>query len=94
MVLEDLQVQAEMPLALADVGDNVTFMSPADRMKPVTLITPEVALMAIPVALVVDWNPLAQLSKLFQPLAETNSVTQVRAPEAAKITSEDLARFV
>ena len=93
-MLEDLQVQPEIPLALADVGDSVTFMSFAVRMKPVTVITPVAAPMPIAVALVVDWKPLAQLSKLTQPLEDTNSVTHVRAPEAAKITSEDLARLV
>lgn len=93
-MLDALHVQPEIPFDPDEVGLKVTTMSFEATILPVTWITPVVELIAIASALVVDTKPLWQLSRLVQPLDETNSVTQVRAPEAAKMTSEAFARLV
>lgn len=93
LALDDVQTQLEMALPEI-VGVKVTLKSFAARIVPLTTIVPAVGLMVIPVARLVGTKPVAQVSRLALPLTDTASVTQVRAPLAAKITSDAFARLV
>lgn len=86
----------QLDIAVLDtiVGVRVTTKSLAARINPLTVITPVVLATAIAVAFVVGWNPVAHSVALAAKFVDTISVTQVRAPLAARITSDALARLV
>ena len=92
MALLELQVHAVIAFPARE-GDNVTTKSLAAKISPLTITAPEVAPTDNDLARPVAVKPAAQVLKSAA-LVDTASVTQVRAPLAAKMTSEALARLV
>ena len=79
---------------LAIVAAKVTIMSFAAKIEPVTVIKPVVSPTVPAVARWVAVNGQLVDNAVAEPFADTDSVTQVRKPLAAKIISDALARLV
>lgn len=88
-----IQVQLAMDV-LEILGVKTTEKSFAALILPVTVTIPVVAPTVMAVARAVGTKLVPQASRLTAPTVETASVMQVRAPLAARMTSDALARAV